>query len=139
MLFDVNMEDFRHKAMLVVGVHVKNPPATITYGRVVLRDMVRIVLSLDDFNEFLVKAVDIQNYYTTAPVTENIRKVLGHKFGEDTGRKDILVRTLYVLKSAVAAFHNYLIDRMHHLVLLPCTDDLYPWMKPMVRPDNGFN
>ena len=28
---------------------------------------------------------------------------------------------------------------MHHLVYLTCPADLDLWMKPMVRPENGFN
>ena len=28
---------------------------------------------------------------------------------------------------------------MHHLGFLPCPADLDIWMKPMVRPDDGFN
>ena len=42
MIFDVNMEDFRHKARLVEGGHVTNPPSKINYARVVSRETVRI-------------------------------------------------------------------------------------------------
>ena len=28
---------------------------------------------------------------------------------------------------------------MNHLGFLPCPDDLYIWMEPMVRRDDGFN
>ena len=28
---------------------------------------------------------------------------------------------------------------MHHLGFLPCHNKIYFWIKPMVRPDDGFN
>ena len=35
MFFDIKMKDFRRKARLLEGVHVMEPPATITYASVV--------------------------------------------------------------------------------------------------------
>ena len=43
------------------------------------------------------------------------------------------------MKSAGSAFHNHLADFMHHLVFLPCTSDIDIWMKPMSRPEYGFD
>ena len=60
-IFDVMMEDFRHKARLVTGVHVTEPPATITYARVVSRETVSIALTLSDLNDMPVKVADIKN------------------------------------------------------------------------------
>ena len=72
MIFDVNMEDLRHKSRLVVGIHVIDPAFITTYARVVLREIARIDFSLEPLNGMLMKVVEIQNYYTTAPVTEEI-------------------------------------------------------------------
>ena len=82
---------------------------------------------------------DIQNAYITATFTGNILTVLDPEFGEDDGRKDIVVQSIYVFKSAGSTFWNRLADCMHHLGFLPCPADLYIWMNPMVRPDDGFN
>ena len=82
---------------------------------------------------------DIQNAYITATFTGNILTVLDPEFGEDDGRKDIVVQSIYVLKSAGSTFWNHLADCMHHLGFLPCPSDLDLWMNPMVRPDDGFN
>ena len=90
-------------------------------------------------NVLPVKVADIQNYYITAPVKDKIRTVLGNESGEDTGRKSILVHAFYSSKSTIAAFWNHLVDCMHHLGFLTCTDDLDIWMKPMLRPEDGFN
>ena len=65
MIFDVNMEDFRHKARLVEGGHVTNPPSKINYARVVSRETVRITYTLAALNVLPVKVADIQNYYIT--------------------------------------------------------------------------
>ena len=71
------MEDFRRKARLVVGGHVPEPPSTITYANLVLRETVMIDLTLDTLNDLPVKVEDIQNAYITEPVTEKIWKFLG--------------------------------------------------------------
>ena len=53
-MFDINMGDFRHKARLVSGGYVSEPPDTITYASVVSRDTVRTALTVSDFNDFQV-------------------------------------------------------------------------------------
>ena len=138
-IFDVNMEDFRCKARLVSGGHVTEPAATIPYASVVSRETVRIDLKLAALNQLPVKVAYIQNAYITDPVTEKIWKFLVQKFGEDYGRKAIVVRALYGLKSAGADFCNNLADCMQHLGLLICPAELYLWMNPMMRPEYGFN
>ena len=134
MIFDVKMEDLRHEARLVVQGHVIDTPSTIRYERLVSKETVRIALKLADLN-----GADIQNAYITAPVTENLWTVLGPEFGEYSGRKAIVVRALYGLESAGAAFRNHLADYMNQLGFLPCTSDLDLLMKTMVRSDDGFN
>ena len=98
-----------------------------------------IALKLADLNDLPVKLADIQNSYIIAPVTENICTVLGKEFGDDAGRKSIVFYDLYSLKSIRDSFWNHLAYCMHHLVLLPYPANLDIWMKPMVRPDDGFN
>ena len=82
---------------------------------------------------------DIQNAYITATFTGNILTVLDPEFGEDDGRKDIVVQSIYVFKSAGSTFWNRLADCMHHLGFLPCPVNLYFCMNPMVSPYDGFN
>ena len=50
-----------------------------------------------------------------------------------------MVWALYGLKSAGADFWNHLADCMHHLEILTCSVELDLWMKPMVRPEDGFD
>ena len=68
MIFDVMMEDFRHKARLVAGGHMTEPPETIIYESVMSRETARIALTLATLNGLPVKVADIQNAYITLPV-----------------------------------------------------------------------
>ena len=104
MIFDIKMEDFRRKACLVAGRHMTNVPAIYTYASVVKRETVRIALTLAALNSLEVMAADIMNAYITAPCKEKIWTTLGSEFGKDKGKKAIIVRALYGLKSAGRAF-----------------------------------
>ncbi len=55
-------------------------------------------------NDLNVKARDVLNAYITAPITEKVWTVLVPEFGIDAGKSAIIVRALYGLKSAGAAF-----------------------------------
>jgi hypothetical protein len=73
-----------------------------------------------------------------APVAELIWTTLGPEWGPDKGKKALIVRSLYGLKSAGASFRNHLADCMRHLGYLPCLADPDLWYKSEVRPDDGF-
>jgi hypothetical protein len=53
---------------------------------------------------------DIENAYLTAPITEKVLCVLGPEFGNDAGKLALIVRALYGLDSAGAAFRNHLAE-----------------------------
>jgi len=92
------------------------------------REAVRIALTLAALNDVEVKASDIQNAYLTAPVTEKIWIMCGPKFGPElAGRKALVVRALYGLKSAEAAFRNHLADCMRMMGFSPCLADPDLW------------
>ena len=54
-IVDVNMEDSRRKDGFLEVRHVMDPPATIMYASVVLRETVRIALTLTSLNELPLK------------------------------------------------------------------------------------
>ena len=72
MIFDVRMNFFHRKARFVAVGHMRKPPFTITYTIIMLRETVRIVLTVSAWKDLSAKVVDIQNAYITAPVTEKI-------------------------------------------------------------------
>jgi hypothetical protein len=107
MIFDVKL-DFTCKTRLVAGGHVTDPPAPIiTYASVVSRELVRIALLIAALNSLEVMGADIGNAYLTAPTTEKVWTVLGAEWGADAGRRAIIVRALYGLKSSGAAYRNH--------------------------------
>jgi hypothetical protein len=69
---------------------------------------VRITLTLAALNDLDVEMADIENAYLTAPLTENVWTVLGPEYGDDAGKRALIVRALYGLKSSGAAFRNHL-------------------------------
>jgi hypothetical protein len=88
-------------------------------------------------NDLEVKTADIENAYLTAPVGERIWCRLGSEFGSDSGKKALIVRALYGLKSAGASFRNHLADCMRHLGWTSCMADPDVWLKPEIRALDG--
>eukprot|EP00804_Cyclotella_cryptica_P020326 CCRYP_014066-RA/>CCRYP_014066-RA protein AED:0.16 eAED:0.16 QI:0/0/0/1/1/1/3/0/747 len=129
MIFDVKMEDFRRKARLVAGGHVTKAPATLTYASVVSRETVRIALLIAALNDIDIWAADVLNAYITAPCREKIWTTLGKEFGDDCGRKAIVVRALYGLKSSGAAFRAHLAGCMREMGYVSCPADPDLWLK----------
>ena len=136
-VFSVKMENFRRKVRYVAGGHVTEAPATLTYASVVGRETVRVALTLAALNALEVKTADVEGAYLTAPNLEKIWVLLGPEFGPDAGKKAIVVRALYGLKSAGASFRSVMADCMQQLGFKPCKADPDLWMKPAVRPDDG--
>ncbi len=104
MIFDIKMEDFRQKARLVAGGHLTKAPMTITYASVVSCETMRLALTFSSLNDLEVKVGDVLNAYITLPVKEKVWAILGPEFGLDSGKSALIVRALYGLKSAGAAF-----------------------------------
>jgi hypothetical protein len=109
----------------------------MTYASVVSRESVRISLTLATLNDLDVMMGNIEKAYLNAPITEKVWTVLGPEFGEDAGKRSLLVRALYGLNSTGAAFRNHLASCMDHLGWKPCLSDRYLWMKEEARPDDG--
>ena len=60
----------------------------------------------------------------------------GLEFGKDARKTEVIVRTLYGLKSAGAAFRSHFAKCMESLGYEPCKTDLDLWLKPDIRPEN---
>ena len=131
MVFDVKMGTLQWKAWLVVGRHMTNPPASQTFASVVSRESVRIGLLLAVLNDLNVLTGDLQNAYLGAPCEEKIWTICGTEFGlEYQGRKALLCRALYGLKSAGASFRNHLANCLSHLGFTSCKADPDVWLRP---------
>jgi hypothetical protein len=98
---------------------------------------VRIALTLAALNDLDVKLTDIKNTYLTVQMTEKVWTVLGPEFGDDSGKRALIVRALYGLKSTGTAFRNHLAEYMKHLGWNPCCADRDLWIKAETRPNDG--
>ena len=132
------MEDFCRKARLVAGGHKTEALPTITYASVVSRETVRLALTIAaiTINDLEVKVDDVLNAYITAPITEKVWTILGPEFGPDAGKSALIVRDLYGLKSAGAAFCAHLASFMQRMGYTSCKADPDLWLIAEMRPDN---
>jgi hypothetical protein len=76
LIYDVKM-DFTRKTRLVVGSHVTQPLAILTYASVVTRESVRTALLIVALNDMSVLGTDISNVYLMARTMEKVWTVLG--------------------------------------------------------------
>jgi hypothetical protein len=90
---------------------------------------VRSALNLADLNDSDVKMADIENSHLMEPITEKVCTVLGPEFGDDAGKRVLVVIALYGSRSAEASFRNHLAECMKHLGWNPCRTDRDLWMK----------
>ena len=120
-IFDVK-PDFTRKARLVAGGHMTDPPASITYASVVGRDSVRIAFLLAALNGLDIMVANIGNAYLHAPPRERVYIICGQEFGEEhVGKRALIIRALYGLKSSGAAWRSHLADVIRdELNFTPC-------------------
>ena len=134
MIFDVKAGSLKRKARYVAGGHMTEPPSALTYASVVSRESIRIGLLIAALNDLDVFSADIQNAYLTSPCEEKIWTILGPEFGPHRqGRKALVVRALYGLKSAGAAFRNHLASCLGHLGFTSSRGDPDVWYRPAVK------
>ena len=136
MLFDVKMEDFICKDRLVARGHMNKAPATITYASTVLRETVRISLMIALLNDLKVKLDDILNDYVQASVTEKVWTTFGPEFGKDARETVVIIRALYGLKSAGAAFRSQLARFMESMGNQSCKADPDLSLKLEIRSED---
>ncbi len=96
----------------MAGGHLTEAPATITYASVVSCETMHLALTFAPLNDLEVKVGNVLNAHITAPVKEKVWTILGPEFGLDSGKSAVIVRALYGLKSAGAAFRAHLASFM---------------------------
>ena len=119
---------------LVAEGHMTHTPDVITYSSVVTREIVCIALTMIMLHDMQVKAADALN--VMAPIREEIWTVLSPDFVDDAGKSVIIVRSIYGLKNAGAAFRSHLAQYLWALEYQSCDADPDLWMKAEYRLDN---
>ena len=97
---------------------------------------VKIIMMIPDLNDLEVKSADILNAYEQAPVMEKVLSMLGHGFVNDVHKVVGILKALYGLISAGAAFRSHLASCMESMGYLPCQTDPDLWMRHKTHPDN---
>ncbi len=123
----------------MAGGHLTQAPATITYASVVSRETVRLALTFASLNDLEVKVGNVLNAYITEPVKEKVWTILGPEFGHDSGKRAIIVRALYGLKSAGAAFRAHLASFMRQMGYTSSKADPDLWLKAVTRPEDNVH
>lgn len=127
-IFYIKMGTLQRKCRIVGNGNETEPPTSLTYASVVSRESVRIALTIAALNGLDVLAGDIQNAYLNAPCDEKIWTILGDEFGPElSGKRALVVRALYGLKSAGASHRAHLASRMEHLGFKSCLSDPDLW------------
>jgi Reverse transcriptase (RNA-dependent DNA polymerase) len=132
MIFDVKM-DFSRKARFVATGQMTKAPASITYSSVVSRESVCIAFLITALNGLEVRSADVGNAYLNADCREKVWMTAGPEFGSNEGKKVLIVRSLYGLKSSGTAWHAHLAQSMLDIGFKPCLADPDVWMQPAVK------
>jgi hypothetical protein len=86
-------------------------------------------------NDIDIMSCDLENAYLNAPCREKIWFEGGLECGEDRGKVCVVVRSLYGLKSAGAAFRSSLAQILRDLGYESSRADPDVWMRKAVRDD----
>ena len=136
LIFDVKLsENFRKKARFIADGHLVETPASITYSTVVSRDSVRLILLVASLNDLDVMGCDVQNAFLSADNLEKHWIRAGPEFGAEQGKVFIVVRALYGLKSASAAFRAFMAKQLDEIGFKSSPADPDVWLRPAVKDD----
>jgi hypothetical protein len=128
LVFDVKF-DLRRKARLVAGGHQTDPPKEDVYSGVVAMETVRMGFVVAAMNGLQVCAADVGNAFLYGITRELVYVVAGPEFGHLEGRKMIIYKGLYGLKSSGARFHEHLAAKLRSLGYKPSRPDPDFWIK----------
>jgi hypothetical protein len=135
LIFDVKF-DLTRKARYVAGGHLTDPPTSMTYASVVSRESVRIAFLIAALNNLEVVSGDIGNAYLNADTKEKVYFVAGPEWGARQGRRVVIVRALYGLKSSGAAWRDHLADTLRNkLKFKPSYADQDVWYRAETKAD----
>ena len=133
-VFDVKLaENFRRKARYCADGHKVDTPPFLTYSTVVARDSVRIILLAAALNDLDLQGADIQNAFLSAPNLEKHWLRAGPEFGSEQGKVFLVVRALYGLKSAGAAFRSFMAKRLDEIGFKSSIADPDVWLRPAMK------
>ena len=136
MIFDVKM-CFTRKFRLVTGGHKTDPPKDMTYPSVVSRESVLLAFLIAALNDLEVLAGDVQNAYLNAGTKERIYTIAGKEFGSNCGKRVLIVRALYGLKSSGAQWRAHMSKTLRDLGFVSSLADPDVWLRAAKQADGS--
>ena len=106
MISYVEMQDFLRKSRLVAGRHMTETPDNMTYVSFVSRETFHFSLVIAAYNDLEVECGDVLNDYIDVPINETFWTTLRPESGNGAGNREIIIFSLYGLKSAGAFFSS---------------------------------
>ena len=107
-IYGVKFDD-RRKCRLVAGSYTTDPSNEEIFSGVVSMETVRICFTLARLNRLEVCAGEIGNASLYGKTKEKVYAIAGPEFGSKLlGKRLLIDKTLYGLKSSSAKFHDYL-------------------------------
>ncbi len=129
LIFDCKF-DGRRKCRLVLGGHrTPDVPPEETYSGVIAMETVRTAFVLGAINNLDVCAADISTAFLHGKTREKVYIIAGPEFGKDAGKRLIVDRSCYGLKSSPARFHERLSQRLREMGFRPSKADFDLWMR----------
>ena len=99
------------------------------YSGVVSMETIRIVFVLAAINNLQVCAADISTAFLYGKTREKVYIIAGKEFGEHQGKRMIIDKGLYGLKTSAARFHESLSSKLRQMGFHPSKADFDLWMK----------
>ena len=130
LIFDVKF-DLRHKCRLVAGGHrTPDVDPEQVYSGVVSIETIRLAFVLAAANQLDVCAADISTAFLYGKTREKVFVIAGPEFGEHCGKRMIIDKGLYGLKTSAARFHESLSAKLRSMGFRPCKADFDFWYRP---------
>ena len=130
LVFDVKF-DGRLKARLVAnGNRTPQVDPEDVFSGVVSMEAVRLGFILAEMNDLLVCAGDVGNAFLYGKTKEKVFIVAGPEFGPElAGKRLIIDKSLYGLKTSAARFHEHLSVKLRKMGFFPSRADPDLWMR----------
>ena len=127
-VYDVKF-DGRRKCRLVAGGHRTDPPKEDIFSGVVSMEAVRLGFILARLNGLMVCAGDVGNAFLYGKTREKVYVIAGEEFGVHKGKRMIIDRSLYGLRSSAARFHEHLSEKLRKMGFRPSKADPDLWCR----------
>ena len=128
-IYDVKF-DGRRKCRLVAGGHMTETPKEDIFSGVIGMEAVRLGFVLADHNGLLICAGDVGNAFLYGTTKERVYIIAGPEFGPELqGKRMVIEKSLYGLKSSAARFHEHLSATLKSLGFKPSKADFDLWYK----------